>query len=193
MPPRGGGAPSAGKSISPSSCGDAGGGQRDRAIRRCAVMGLAHRAFRIVRAWRIVVLRIILRRRIVLRLGRIGRPRISGLRHRPARLVADAAGRTRAFVGKTISRVRLAECGNLQRKLGTADAGTRNRLDAHDLGVLFHCARLQARDLGLGAPRFALGGLKKPAAATRKRDKDDRADKMQTNSALHRATFDDFI
>ena len=40
---------------------------------------------------------------------------------------------------------------------------------------------------------LALGGLEKAAAATRKRNEDERADEIQTNSARHRPTFDEFI
>jgi len=46
-------------------------------------------------------------------------------------------------------------------------------------------AGFQACDLGLGPPRFALGGLKKSATATCQRNKDEGADEIQTNSARH--------
>jgi hypothetical protein len=57
------------------------------------------------------------------------------------------------------------------------------------MGVLFHRARFQACDFGLGPPRFALRGLKKTATATRQRDKDEGADEIQTNSARHPRRF----
>src|SRR6185437_13065036 len=88
------------------------------------------------------------------------------LRYRPARLVADIGRRPQILVGKAVSRARLAERRNLQRKFGAADARPRDRIDPDHIGALFHRARFQASDFGLGPPWFALGGLKESAAAT---------------------------
>jgi hypothetical protein len=73
------------------------------------------------------------------------------------------------------------------------DAGAGNRVDPDQFGVLLDGAGLQAGDFGLGPPRFALRGLKKSTAAARQRDKDEGADEIQTNSARHPRTFDEFI
>jgi hypothetical protein len=105
--------------------------------------------------------------------------------------IADRRRRPQIVIGKTVHRRALAERCDLQRKLGAAHAGPRDRLDADDLGGFLDRAGFQAGDLGLGTPRFALGGLKKSAAATRQRDKDDGADEIQTNSTRHPPTFDE--
>jgi hypothetical protein len=79
------------------------------------------------------------------------------------------------------------------RKLGAAGAGAGNRVDPDHFRAFLHRAGFQACDLGLGPPWFALGGLKKSAAAARQRNKDEGADEIQTNSARHGGTFDEFI
>jgi len=89
------------------------------------------------------------------------------LRDRPARLIADIAGRPQIVIGKTEAAAAFIKCRDLERKLRAANPGARNRVDPDQIGVLFHRAGLQACNLGLGPPRFALRGLKKPATATR--------------------------
>ena len=110
---------------------NAGGRQRNRATGHRAIAGLSHR------------LRRNLRRR---------------LRDRPARLIADASGRPDYFIRKAERSAAFAERGDLKRILGAANPGARNRTDPHQLCVFFHRAGLQARDFGLGPPRFALRG-----------------------------------
>src|SRR3954452_19674189 len=83
---------------------------------------------------------------------------------RPARLVADTAGRPQ-FISKTKAAAAFAERCDLERVFGAADAGAGNRLHPDQVRGFLDGAGLEARDLGLGPPRFALGGLKKPAAA----------------------------
>ena len=115
------------------------------------------------------------------------------MRDRPARLIADGAGRPQIIVGKAETAVALAEGCDLERKLRAANTWARNRVDPDQIGVLFHRAGLQACDFGLGPPRFALLGLKKSATATRQRNKDEGADEIQTNSARHPRNFNEFI
>ena len=55
----------------------------------------------------------------------------------------------------------------------------------HDQKTLVGHAFDVMRGFGLGPPRFALGRLKKSAAATRQGDKDKGADEIQTNSTRH--------
>jgi len=115
------------------------------------------------------------------------------LRDGPARLSADACGRAEAVVGKTEAAAAFAERRDLERILRATDAGAGNRVDPDQIGVLLDGAGLEAGDFGLGPPRFALRGLKKSTAAARQRDKDEGADEIQTNSARHPRTFDEFI
>ena len=96
-------------------------------------------------------------------------------------------------VGKTKRTGAFAECRDLERILRAANSGAGNRADPDQIGVFLDGAGLQAGDFGLGPPRFALRGLKKSTAAARQRDKDEGADEIQTNSARHPRTFDEFI
>src|ERR1700744_3030021 len=123
-------------------------------------------------------------------MGRRGR---RGLRDRPARLVADGRRRPQVVVGKTETAAALAEGRDLERELGAANAGTRNRVDPDQVRALSYRARFEARDFSLGPPRLALLGLKKSATATRQRNKDEGADEIQTNSARHTRNFNEFI
>jgi hypothetical protein len=144
-------------------------GQRDRPVGRRAIARLAQRLIG-----------------IGLRCGGRRRP------DRPARLVADIAGRPQ-LVGETETRAALAEGRDFQRKLRATGAGTGNRVNPDQFGGLLDRTGLQACDLGLGPPRFTLGGLKQSAAATRQGDKDEGADEIQTNSTRHPRTFGEFI
>src|SRR4030088_1551303 len=113
-------------------------------------------------------------------------------RHRPTRLIADVRRRAQV-VGKSKTAAAFAERCDLERILRAANPWTRNRADPDQFGTLFDRAGLQARNFGLGPPRFALSGLKKSATATRQRDKDEGADQTQIYSARHPRRFDDFI
>ena len=102
-------------------------------------------------------------------------------------------GGRRSFVGKAETAAAFAERCDLERKLRAADAGARNRVDPDQFRALLDRAGLQASDFGLGPPWLALRELKKSAAATRQRDKDEGADEIQTNSARHPRRLVEFI
>jgi hypothetical protein len=114
------------------------------------------------------------------------------LRDWPARLIANVSGRPGYVVGKAEAAAAFAERRDLERIFRAANSGARNRADPDQFGILFDGAGLQARNFRLGPPRFALRG-KKSAAAARQRDKDKGADEIQTNSARHPRTFNEFI
>ena len=115
------------------------------------------------------------------------------LRARPARLIADGAGRPQILVGKSERAAAFAKGRDLERKLRAANAGARNRVDPDQFGGLLDRAGFQACDFGLGPPRFALLGLKKSATTARQRNKDEGADEIQTNSARHARNLNEFI
>jgi hypothetical protein len=124
---------------------------------------------------------------------RIGRRRRGLLRlHRPARLIANIAGRPQ-IVGETKRAVAFTERGHLERILRAAGAGAGNRLDPHNFEAFLHRTGFQACDFGLGPPRLPLGGLEKPAPAACQRYKDEGADEIQTNSTRHPRTLGEFI
>jgi hypothetical protein len=56
-----------------------------------------------------------------------------------------------------------------------------------------HHPGFEACDLGLAPPGFPLGGLKETATTPCQRNEDEGADEIQTNSARHPRTFDEFI
>jgi hypothetical protein len=114
------------------------------------------------------------------------------LGNRPTRLIADRRRGTKILIGKTEITCAFAERRNLQREIRPANAGTRNRADPHEIGAFPDAAGFQASDFRLSAPRLALLG-KKSATTPRKRDKDEGADEIQTNSARHAGKFDEFI
>ena len=101
--------------------------------------------------------------RLAQRLIGIGLRRSGGRRRpdRPARLVADAAGRPQ-FIGKAKTGAAFAERGDFERELRATGAGAGNRLDPDQFRAFLDRTGFQACDLGLGPPRFALGGLKNP-------------------------------
>ena len=101
-------------------------------------------------------------------------------------------GDNEILVGKAIRPKTLAKGCDLERIIGPAHAGTGDRIDADDFGAFLHRAGFQARDLGLGPPRFAFGG-EKSAAATCQRDKDEAADQIPANTPRHPRRFNDFI
>ena len=109
------------------------------------------------------------------------------MRCRPARLIADAAGRTQV-VGVTEAAHRLAECRHFQREFSTARARAGNRIDADEIGSLLGRTGFQARLLRLSPPGFAFGGHE-TAAATRQRNEDKGADYEPTNSTRHPRKF----
>src|SRR4029079_14276549 len=55
------------------------------------------------------------------------------------------------------------------------------RLDAHHARPFLHRAGLQAGDFRVTSPGLALREVGQRAAASRERDKDERADEIQTN------------
>jgi hypothetical protein len=114
------------------------------------------------------------------------------LGNRPAWLISNVRRRPQ-IVDETQAAAKFAEGRDLERIRRTTDPGTRDRANSHQLGVLLDRAGLQAREFGLGPPRFTLGGLKKSAAAACQRDKDEGADEIQANSARHPRNFDQFI
>ena len=138
--------------------GNARRGQRDRAVRRRGIGRLARRRIRIAS---LIVSSII---SLIISPGRRCRRRA---RNRPARLIADIAGRPQAFVGKAETGDVVAERRHFQRIFRAAHAGTGDRVDPDQVRALLDRAGLQASDFGLGTPWFALGGLKKSAATTR--------------------------
>src|SRR3982075_2392848 len=113
-------------------------------------------------------------------------------RHRPTRLIADVRRRAQV-IGKSKTAAAFAKRCALERILRAATPRTRNRTDPDQFGAFPDRARLQARDFGLGPPRFALRGLKKSTPPAGQRDKDEGADQIQTNSTRHPRRFDEFI
>jgi hypothetical protein len=89
------------------------------------------------------------------------------LRDRPAWLIANTCGRPEAIISKTEAAAAFAERRDLERIFRAANSGAGNRADPDQFGILFDGAGLQAGDLGLGPPRFALRELKESATATR--------------------------
>src|SRR5207302_7758987 len=96
--------------------------------------------------------------------------------------------RPQIIIGKTERASAFAKRCDLERIIGTAHAGTRDRIDADDFAAFLDRAGFQARDFGLGPPRLAFGGEKSAAAASQ-RDKDKGADEIQANSARHPRRF----
>jgi hypothetical protein len=109
------------------------------------------------------------------------------LRRRPARLIADAAGRTQ-IIGIAEAAHPFAEGRHFQRKFSAAGTRTGNRVNADEISGLLDRTGFQARLLCLGPPGFTFRGHE-TTAATRQRNEDKGADYEPTNSTRHPRTF----
>jgi hypothetical protein len=97
----------------------------------------------------------------------------------------DRARRPRRLVDKSERRT-LPKRRHFQREIGATDARTLDWRNADEARAFAHGARLEAGNLGLVPPWFALSEHE-PATATGQRDKDKGADKIPTHATPHTA------